>query len=123
MTVAQLRGLAGLADAHGRGRLRLSHQQNIILPDLPAARLDEVRQALLTLGFTLDPLGWQGRLVVCTGKALCTRAIVHTKEVAVPLAAALDALIPGAPFPCKSAAVRMVAPAMPSPTSACKAPC
>lgn len=98
MTVAQLRGLAALASSYGRGRVRLTHQQNIILPDLLQREIEAVQHAVAALGFPVSARSWQGRLVACTGKARCMKAVVHTKEVALRLADTLDALLPDVPL-------------------------
>jgi len=95
---AQLRCLATWATRFGQGRLRLTHRQNIILPDIQEAQLAALQQEVAAAGFTPSPQSWQGRMVVCTGKTYCNKALAHTKETAIRLADALEELIPNAPF-------------------------
>ena len=96
LSSAQLGALAQIAEAHGTERLRITHGQNIILADLPAARVTPVLAQLAALGLPVDPLPWRGRVMVCTGKDFCNKAQVHTKAAALRLADALDAILPAA---------------------------
>lgn len=89
--VDQLETVAELAQSLGRGRLRLSYQQDLIIADLSEA----ARQALLTAEPPLAIQGWGARLVSCTGKEFCKKSLARTKEVALALAAALDEAAPG----------------------------
>ncbi len=50
LQAGQLRGLARIADAAGDGTLRVSIDQNLLLPFVPLARLPEVHRALATIG-------------------------------------------------------------------------
>lgn len=89
LSAAQVRRLADLAEAHGRGQIRLTHWQNLLLPDLAADALPAVREELAAAGLPVDDARG-GRVVVCIGKAYCTRAITHTKEHLRPLLQAID---------------------------------
>lgn len=95
LTSDQFRVLAEIA---GDGRLRVTHQQNLILADIPAANVDDVLTRLDTLGLPVDPEHWCGRVVVCTGKDFCNKALVHTKATALRLAEALDVALPMIPI-------------------------
>ncbi len=95
LTSAQLRALAEMA---GKGRIRITHQQNIILADIPRAGVADIQSRLCAVGLPIDPAGWRGRIVVCTGKDYCNKAVAHTKATARRLADALDAELPALPI-------------------------
>ena len=93
LTVAQLRGLADVAQEFGSGTIRLTVWQNLLLSDIPEARVPEAQAAIAALG-----LGWaasavRGGLVACTGAAGCKFAASHTKQHGAALADYLDANI------------------------------
>jgi len=81
----QLAALAALAP----GRLRLTHRQNLLLADVPNAHVEEVRAKLATLGLPVETDSWRGALLSCPGKAVCMKALVHTKDHAAALLEAL----------------------------------
>ena len=87
---AQASLLAELASSFGHGGLRMTLQQNIILPDVPTAQLSSVLAQLAAVGLPVSPNSWRGRLVACTGKEFCNKSLAHTKELALRLADALD---------------------------------
>jgi len=91
LTVAQMRGLAALADAHGSGELRLTVWQSLIIPDVadPAPLLD----GIASLGLTHQASHLRGGLVACTGNAGCKFAASNTKRHAAEVAEWLDARI------------------------------
>ena len=91
LKASQLKQLAALARKHGSDEtdaLRLTHQQNVVLPWIkdPEALLDEPLLAELTPAPTLFQRGLQ----TCTGKEFCGLAKVHTKTRAVEIAKFLD---------------------------------
>lgn len=92
----QLRVLGTIARESGRGRLRLTHQQNIVLPDIEEARLGMVLDRLQSHGLPVTAESRYGRLVVCVGKDYCMKAITYTKEPVQPLADAIDGPLFGA---------------------------
>ncbi|MBK1660088.1 NirA family protein [Paracraurococcus ruber] len=86
LTAARLRGLAEIAERFGSGTLRLTVWQNLLVSDIPAARVAEAQAAIAALG-----LGWaasaiRGGLVACTGNAGCKFAASNTKRHAAELA-------------------------------------
>jgi ferredoxin-nitrite reductase len=91
LDVAQLRGIAALAQRLGSGTIRLTVWQNLLVSDIPDAALQEVCAAITALG-----LGWRasnirGGLVACTGNAGCKFAAANTKRHAAQLVEYLDA--------------------------------
>ena len=52
----------------------------------------------MSWGLPIDPVNWGGRIVVCTGKDVCNKALVHTKATAMRLAEELDFEFPELPI-------------------------
>ncbi|HXI88965.1 MAG TPA: nitrite/sulfite reductase [Blastocatellia bacterium] len=76
----QLRILAELAEKHGRGRLRTTNTQNIILLDIDSENLETMKHDLKSAGFDYEP-SWATRgLIACTGIQFCKLAIAETKN-------------------------------------------
>lgn len=86
----QLHGLVGLAREYGRGELRLTHQQNVLLPWVPDDRVDALLAEPLARELPPHPPLFQRGLQTCTGKEFCGLAKVHTKERAAEIAKFLD---------------------------------
>lgn len=94
----QFRALAEIAAVTPPGRLRVTYQQNLILADLPHAKVDDVLARLDAMGLPVHPAPSRGRVVACTGKDFCNKALVHTKTAALRLADALDIALPTLPL-------------------------
>ncbi|MFZ5558468.1 MAG: NirA family protein [Pseudomonadota bacterium] len=91
LAAAQMRGLADLADELGSGTLRLTVWQNLLVSDLPEARLADARRRLAALGLSWDASAVRAGLVACTGNAGCKFAASDTKRHARAIADYLDA--------------------------------
>jgi ferredoxin-nitrite reductase len=94
LTVTQLRGLAALASTFGSGTLRLTVWQNLLLSDIPEARLEDALRALTALGLTHEPDPIQAGLVACTGAEGCKFGMGPTKSTALSISAYLRGLKP-----------------------------
>jgi ferredoxin-nitrite reductase len=92
LPVTQMRALADIADRWGSGELRLTVWQNLILPNVPTAHLDDVTNALLAAGLDYRAGRVLSGTVACTGSQGCRFAATDTKSHAVALAATLDKL-------------------------------
>jgi ferredoxin-nitrite reductase len=93
LRASQLFELARLAreyGVNGGDALRLTHQQNVLLPWIPAERVDALLGEPLIAALTPAPTLFQRGLQTCTGKEFCGLAKVHTKDRAVEIAAFLD---------------------------------
>src|SRR4051812_26791301 len=93
LKAAQLFELTRLAREYGANAgdaLRLTHQQNVLLPWIPAARVDALLAEPLIAELTPAPTLFQRGLQTCTGKEFCGLAKVYTKARAVEIAAFLD---------------------------------
>ena len=93
LKASQLAELARLAETYGARAddgLRLTHQQNVLLPWIPADRLDALLAEPLLQELQPDPPLFARGLQTCTGKEFCGLAKVHTKGRAAELARFLD---------------------------------
>ncbi len=77
--------LARMSEEFGRGEIRLTSQQNVIIPGISLSSLDAFERSLEGSGITLGP-GFSSRVVSCTGKSFCRLALAETKELGVQLA-------------------------------------
>ena len=89
LSADQLRGLAALASTFGSGTLRLTVWQNLLISDIPEARLEEALRALGALGLTHEPDPIQAGLVACTGGEGCKFGMAPTKATALAITAHL----------------------------------
>ena len=88
----QMRAMADLAETYGHNELRISHEQNVILPhvhksDLPAlhAELKKHRLATANIGLISD-------IIACPGMDYCALATARSIPVAQQIATRFDAL-------------------------------
>jgi ferredoxin-nitrite reductase len=90
LTGERLTELADLAAEFGNGELRLTHQQNVLIPHVPKENLDALLEQPLVKAFTPDAPLFSRAMQSCTGKEFCGLAKVHTKERAREIAQFLD---------------------------------
>src|SRR5690606_204085 len=81
----QMHALADLATHFGKGELRLSAWQNVIIPHIPDAFVETVRRSIHRHGFTTEPNLLTGGIIACTGNRGCKYAAADTKAHAVAL--------------------------------------
>ena len=86
LTGEQLMELARLSERYGRGELRFTPLQNVILPHVPDAKLGNLTQEPLLKALPYNPTGVQRGLVACTGTDFCNLALIDTKTRAMELA-------------------------------------
>lgn len=90
ITAGQLLQLADIADTYGRGDIRLTTGQNVIIPHVAEGALRELLGHPLLRDLRPDPPPiWRG-LVACTGKDYCHYSLIDTKARAVELATELE---------------------------------
>uniref|UniRef100_A0A2N9FEN6 Ferredoxin--nitrite reductase, chloroplastic n=2 Tax=Fagus sylvatica TaxID=28930 RepID=A0A2N9FEN6_FAGSY len=76
--------LARLADTYGSGELRLTVEQNIIIPNIENSKLESLLgEPLLKDRFSPEPPLLMKGLVACTGNQFCGQAIIETKARAL----------------------------------------
>jgi ferredoxin-nitrite reductase len=89
----RLRGLAAVAERFGSGTLRLTVWQNLLISDIPAAKLEAALDGIAGLGLDWRASPLRGGLVACTGNAGCKFSASDTKRHASALVDWLEARI------------------------------
>ncbi|PAN08388.1 hypothetical protein PAHAL_1G409800 [Panicum hallii] len=84
LQAADMFELARLADEYGAGELRLTVEQNIVLPNVRNERIDALlAEPLLRERLSPQPSLLLKGLVACTGNQFCGQAIIETKARAL----------------------------------------
>ena len=91
-TAAQMRLLADLADRHAYGELRISHEQNVILPHVPRDALPALHAELRRAGLGTANVGLASDIIACPGMDYCALATARSIPVAQGIATRLDEL-------------------------------
>jgi sulfite reductase (ferredoxin) len=94
ITGSELIALADLADKEGRGRLRATPQQKMVLLDIPDERLAATMDALDDLGLPVFSSRFRSGMMACTGIEFCKLSIVETKARAEWLYQHLETRMP-----------------------------
>lgn len=81
----EMNELARLADVYGSGELRLTVEQNVIIPNVPDSRLPTLLTEPLLKVFAVDPEPLTRAVVSCTGSQFCNFAMIDTKKLAIAL--------------------------------------
>jgi ferredoxin-nitrite reductase len=83
--------LARLAEVYGSGEIRLTVEQNLIIPNISDSRLDPfLKEPLLQDRFSINPETLNRGLVSCTGSEFCNFAIIETKNRALAMVKELE---------------------------------
>ncbi|SNS29700.1 nitrite/sulfite reductase [Tropicimonas sediminicola] len=91
-TAEQMRVLADLAERYGHDELRISHQQNVILPHVRKADLATVHAELKRAGLATANVGLASDIIACPGMDYCALATARSIPVATQLAERIDTL-------------------------------
>jgi ferredoxin-nitrite reductase len=89
VNATQLDEIAHLADEYGNGEVRLTVEQNAILPNIPTDRVDDLLAEPLLKEFSPRPSPFLRGMVACVGTDYCNLALIETKSRAVALSQAL----------------------------------
>lgn len=79
LTADQLHALASLSEEFGDGHLRATIGQNIVLVNIPNAKVRTVVERVTALGLEVQPTVFFRGAVACTGTEFCKLAIAETK--------------------------------------------
>jgi len=79
-----------LAREYGTAELRLTVQQNILIPNVPSDRIDSLLQEPPLQTYSPTPSAFIRAMVSCTGNDFCAFALIDSKGEASKLAAALE---------------------------------
>jgi len=91
-TAEQMRLLAELAEACGHDELRISHEQNVILPHVHKSDLPALHAALKEAGLATANIGLISDIIACPGMDYCALATARSIPVAQEIATRFDAL-------------------------------
>mmetsp|Transcript_4074 Transcript_4074/g.10365 ORF Transcript_4074/g.10365 Transcript_4074/m.10365 type:complete len:614 (+) Transcript_4074:95-1936(+) len=97
ISCAEMRQIADLAEKYSGSEMRLTVEQNVILPNVDNARLEELlAEPALNNGAKLrveQDMSIMRGIVSCTGSEFCGQGLVETKHRAVRIAERLDAML------------------------------
>jgi len=96
VSAGQLRAIADASAMYGSGDMRFTTIQNVIIPNIPDAKLPALLADPLLRELPCDPPGAMRGLVACTGIDYCHFALIETKELAVKTAEHLASRLPHA---------------------------
>ncbi len=82
MDADDMHAMAALAERYGSGELRLTVEQNIIIPNVPDAAVDALLAEPLLEKFTPFPGRIMAGMVACTGNQFCGFSQIETKQTA-----------------------------------------
>jgi sulfite reductase (NADPH) hemoprotein beta-component len=91
-TSAQMRVMAELAQEFGHDELRISHEQNVILPHVHRADLPAVHAALKAAGLGTANIGLISDIIACPGMDYCALATARSIPIAQEIAMRFDDL-------------------------------
>jgi ferredoxin-nitrite reductase len=83
--------IARLAEVYGSGEIRLTLEQNVIIPHIPNSRLAIFLTEPLLNRLTINPEPLTRSLVSCTGAQFCNFALIETKNRALAMVKVLEA--------------------------------
>ncbi|MBC8126763.1 MAG: NirA family protein, partial [Gloeobacteraceae cyanobacterium ES-bin-144] len=93
MSCEQTRNICDIADHYGRGEIRLTVWQNLIIPGIPDDKLEAAAAAIIAAGFDYRPSSITGGIIACTGSRGCKYAAADTKGNAIALGEYLQSKI------------------------------
>ncbi len=89
-TARQMRVVAELAERYGFGEIRVSHEQNLVLPDVPETHLGMVYSDLAAAGLATPNHGLASDMICCPGLDFCSLANAGSIGVARDLQALVE---------------------------------
>lgn len=91
-TSDQMRAMADIAEKYGHDELRISHEQNVILPHVHKGDLYEVYQELRKVGLATANIGLISDIIACPGMDYCALATARSIPIAQEIALRFDEL-------------------------------
>ena len=79
---SQMEAVAEWSDEHGFGEIRISHEQNFVLPDVPRASLLELWEKARSMQLAADNAGLISDIICCPGGDYCSLANAKSIPVA-----------------------------------------
>jgi sulfite reductase (ferredoxin) len=90
----ELTELAALAERYGKGRVRLTAQQGVVVLDAPETSQDALIDELALIGLTVRPSAFHRGTIACTGIEFCKLALVETKGRAETIRKEMEKRLP-----------------------------
>jgi sulfite reductase (NADPH) hemoprotein beta-component len=91
-TAEQMELVAELADTYGFGRIVVTHEQNLVLPDIESERLPELHARLTELELAEPNIGKVTDIIACPGLDYCSLANARSIPIATRIGEHLDDL-------------------------------
>ena len=91
-TSDQMRLMADLAEEYAHDELRISHEQNVILPHVHVADLPALHARLKAAGLATANIGLISDIIACPGMDYCALATARSIPIAQEIATAFDDL-------------------------------
>ena len=91
-TSDQMRAMADLARAYGHDELRISHEQNVILPHVHRSDLPALHAELRAHGLATANIGLISDIIACPGMDYCALATARSIPIAQEIATRFDDL-------------------------------
>ncbi|MEM9715161.1 MAG: nitrite/sulfite reductase [Pseudomonadota bacterium] len=88
----QMRALADIAERYGHDELRISHEQNVILPHVHKSDLPAVYAALRAADLATANIGLISDIIACPGMDYCALATARSIPIAQEIATRFDEL-------------------------------
>jgi sulfite reductase (NADPH) hemoprotein beta-component len=88
----QMRVMADLAETYGHDELRISHEQNVILPHVHKRHLPDIHARLKTVGLATANIGLISDIIACPGMDYCALATARSIPIAQDIALRFDEL-------------------------------
>ena len=88
----QMRVMADLAERYGYDELRISHEQNVILPHVHKSDLPAIHAVLREHGLATANIGLISDIIACPGMDYCALATARSIPIAQEIATRFDAL-------------------------------
>ncbi|PSF36649.1 ferredoxin--nitrite reductase [Aphanothece hegewaldii CCALA 016] len=82
--------IARIAEVYGSSEIRLTVEQNIIIPNIPDENLEAFLSEPILEKFSISPQPLERALISCTGAQFCNFALIETKNRALNLIHELD---------------------------------
>lgn len=92
LTAQQMHSLTDLADLYGYGEIRVTHEQNLVLPDIRKSDLYTLWRSLQDVGLATPNVGLLTDLIACPGGDYCNLATTRSLPVAAAIQARFDDL-------------------------------
>ncbi len=86
----QMEVVADLADGYSFGEIRVSHEQNLVLPHVPKSALNEVWRVLAEHDLATANLGLASDIIACPGLDYCALANARSIPIAQDIGKRLD---------------------------------